>query len=190
MAIQSELNAVNLMLTAIGEGMVTNIEEPEAKLALQSLDFVLSSLPYTDLDFERKLSELPSEVYNYVVVKASRRLQAITIGSETLNAFSESDEMDAKRLIIRKKIIPKTLLREVEEELEELLSYANSVPKSLKGDLALLKLQALLFVDVETYIISVESVKENYIDFKKRLIARREVPKEIIEATNKELFSR
>ena len=190
MAIQSELNAVNLMLTAIGEGMVTNIEEPEAKLALQSLDFVLSSLPYTDLDFEKNLSELPSEVYNYVVVKASRRLQAITIGSETLNAFSESDEMDAKRLIIRKKIIPKTLLREVEEELEELLSYADSVPKSLKGDLALLKLQALLFVDVETYIISVDSVKENYIDFKKRLIARREVPKEIIEATNKELFSR
>ena len=72
------------------------------------IKFVLSSLPYTDLDFERKLSELPSEVYNYVVVKASRRLQAITIGSETLNAFSESDEMDAKRLIIRKKIIPKT----------------------------------------------------------------------------------
>ncbi|CUU71158.1 hypothetical protein [Campylobacter hyointestinalis] len=190
MAIQNELNAVNLMLTAIGEGMIDNVDEPEAKLALQSLDFVLNSLPYTSLDFENTLSELPSEVYSYVVVKAARRFQAITIGSETLNAFSESDEMDAKRLIIRKKIIPKTLLNEVEEECRELLSFANSVPKSLKEDLALLKLQALLFVDPNTYIISVESVQENYINFKKRLIARREVPNEILEATAKELFSR
>ena len=63
------------------------------------------------------------------------------------------------------------------------------MPNSLKQNLALIKLEAILFAKVDEYPLSIESVERSYLDFKKRLITKREVPNEVLEATAKELFA-
>lgn len=184
------LEAVNYLLVSIGQEVVEDLSQPDALMAKQALDFVMGELPYDAEDFAMDYERLPLPVYNYVVIRAGRKFQTNMVSSEVLHQFTQEDEANAKRLLIRKKIIPKALKREVEEELNELLSFAAKVPQAIKENLALLKLQALLYISPEEYVLSEQSVTQAYVDFKKRLIVTKEVPMEVLKATAKHLFGK
>ena len=127
--------------------MVGDLNSPDALMAKHTLDFVLGEIPYTRDDFVLDYESLPQEVYNYVVTRAGRKFQNDAVSSEVLYQFTADDEVRAKRMLIRKKLIPKAIKAEVEEELSELLSFAARVPNSIKDNLALLMLQGLIFAD-------------------------------------------
>ena len=184
------LDAVNSLLVGIGQEMVSDLNSPDALMAKQTLDFVLGEIPYESEDFALDYEHLPQAVYNYVVTRAGRKFQTDAVSSEALYQFTAEDETRAKRMLIRKKLIPKALRREVDEELSELLSFAAKVPSSLKDNLALLKLQGLLFSDVNEYVLNADTVMKAYTDFKKRLIVTKDVPDEVLEATAKQLFGK
>lgn len=184
------LQAINTLLVSIGQEMVDNLDEPSALMAKHTLDFVINELPYDTSDFQLDYESLPREVYNFVVVRACRKFQTSMISSEELHKFTQEDEASAKRMIIIKKIIPKSIQRDVEDELSELLSFANKVPKAIKDNLALLKLQGLLFLNSEEYPLNVESIERSYIDFKKRLIVNKDIPDEVLLATTRHLFAK
>lgn len=186
-------DAVNTILLSVGQEMLEDMNDPSALMAKRMLQNAIDELPYTNDDFAyngiNTLNSMPIEVYNLVVAVAGRKFQTNVVSSEVLHEFTAEDEAYNKRAIIRKKLIPKNIQAEVDTELSELYSFSNLVPKSLKQNLALIKLEAILFAKVDEYPLSIESVEQSYQDFKKRLITRREVPMEVLEATAKELFA-
>ena len=184
------LEAVNTLLVSIGEEQVVDLTEPSALMAKSTLDFVLAELPYTDADFTLDFESLPPPVYSYVVVKGARKFQASAVASEVLHAFALEDELNAKRLLIRKKMIPVDIAEEVMEELSSILVYADKIPKALKDNLALIKLQALLFAKPEEYVLSPEAVAGELLDFKRNLILTRDVPLEIVKKVRDHYFAR
>ena len=186
-------DAVNTILLSVGQEMLEDMNDPSALMAKRMLQNAIDELPYTNDDFAyngiNTLNSIPIEVYNLVVAVAGRKFQTNVVSSEVLHEFTAEDEAYNKRAIIRKKLIPKNIQAEVDTELSELYSFSSLVPKSLKQNLALIKLEAILFAKVDEYPLSIESVEQSYQDFKKRLITRREVPMEVLEATAKELFA-
>lgn len=186
----SILEAVNTMLVSIGEEAVSDLTEPSAIMAMTTLDFVLNELPYTTEDFPFSFDKLPKEIYNYVVLKATRRFQNQMVGSEVLYQFTAEDELEAKRKIIMKRLVPQELVTEVELELNELSDLGSLVPSSLKKSLALLKLQALLFSNPQEYIVSNERVEQELTQFKKKLIVNRQVPLSVIQNVRADYFAR
>lgn len=184
------LKAINTMLVSVGEETVDNITEPSAIMANTTLDFVLGELPYTNDDFELSYDGIPTEVYNYVVLRATRRFQNQMVGSEVLYQFTAEDELEAKRKIIAKKLVPKELILEVEAELNEQSDLGSLVPSSLKKSLALLKLQALLFSNPQEYIVSNERIDIELTEFKKKLIVNRKVPLSLIQNVRADYFAR
>ena len=186
-------DAVNTILLSVGQEMLEDMNDPSALMAKRMLQNAIDELPYTNDDFAyngiNTLNSMPIEVYNLVVAVAGRKFQTNVVSSEVLHEFTAEDEAYNKRAIIRKKLIPKNIQAEVDTELSELYSFSNLVPKSLKQNLALIKLEAILFAKVDEYPLSIESVEQSYQDFKKRLITRREVPMEVLEVTAKELFA-
>lgn len=184
------LEAVNTMLVSIGEETVNDLVEPSAVMAKMTLDFVLNELPYTIEDFPFNYDQLPKEIYNYVVLKATRRFQNQMVGSEVLYQFTAEDELESKRKIIKKRLVPKELIAEVEAELNELSDLGSLVPISLKKSLALLKLQALLFSNPQEYIVPSEKVEMELNEFKKKLIVNREVPLSLVKNVRADYFAR
>lgn len=186
-------DAVNTILLSIGQEMLEDMSDPSALMAKRMLQNAIDELPYTNDDFAYNgidtLNNMPIEVYNLVVAVAGRKFQTNIVSSEVLHEFTLEDEAYNKRAIIRKRLIPKNIQAEVDTELNELYSFSSLVPNSLKQNLALIKLEAILFAKVDEYPLSIESVEQNYQDFKKRLITKREVPMEVLEATAKELFA-
>ena len=180
-------DAVNTILLSVGQEMLEDMNDPSALMAKRMLQNAIDELPYTNDDFAyngiNTLNSMPIEVYNLVVAVAGRKFQTNVVSSEVLHEFTAEDEAYNKRAIIRKKLIPKNIQAEVDTELSELYSFSALVPKSLKQNLALIKLEAILFAKVDEYPLSIESVEQSYQDFKKRLITRREVPMEVLEAT-------
>lgn len=187
---QNTLDAVNTMLLSIGEEAVTDLTEPSAQMAKTTLDFVLNELPYTTNDFPFSYDKLPKEIYNYVVLKATRRFQNQMVGSEVIYQFTAEDELEAKRKIIIKKLVPVDLLTEVETELNEQSDLGSLAPLSLKKNLALLKLQALLFSNPQEYIVSNERVEMELTEFKKKLIVNRQVPLSLVQNVRADYFAR
>lgn len=184
------LKAINTMLLSVGEEAVEDLSEPSALMAKTTLDFVLNELPYSSEDFPFEYDKLPREIYNYVVLKATRRFQNQMVGSEVLYHFTAEDELGAKRKIIMKRLIPIELLNEVDEELNEQSDLGSLVPMSLKKSLALLKLQALLFSNPQEYIVPNEKVELEFTEFKKKLIANRQVPLSLIKNIRADYFAR
>ena len=186
-------DAVNTLLLSIGQEMLEDMNDPSALMAKRMLQNAIDELPYTNDDFAyngiETLNNMPIEVYNLVVAVAGRKFQTNVVSSEVLHEFTIEDEAYNKRAIIRKRLIPKNIQAEVDTELNELYSFSALVPNSLKQNLALIKLEAILFAKVDEYPLSIESVEQSYLDFKKRLITKREVPNEVLEATAKELFA-
>ncbi|QPH88698.1 hypothetical protein [Campylobacter concisus] len=186
-------DAVNTLLLSIGQEMLDDMDDPSALMAKRMLQNAIDELPYTNDDFTyneiETLNNMSIEVYNLVVAVAGRKFQTNVVSSEVLHEFTVEDEAYNKRAIIRKRLIPKNIQAEVDTELRELYSFSALVPNSLKQNLALIKLEAILFAKVDEYPLSIESVERSYLDFKKRLITKREVPNEVLEATAKELFA-
>jgi hypothetical protein len=185
------LEAVNIILASVAEEQVTDLTEPQALMAKSTLEFVLTELPYNSEDFNINYEEMPPEVYNLCVVRAVRKFQASNVGSEILHQFSQEDELSSKRVLIRKKLIPKALLLEVDEELEAMLPFDRSeIPKSLKDNLGILKFQSLMFSKPEEYVLSAEAVDRQLMSYKKNLILTRNVPLHIIKRVRDDYYSR
>jgi hypothetical protein len=62
---------------------------------------IFTDTVYVDIVFFFPFVDLPEHVRNYIVVKASRKFQAETIGAPTLFQYSEKDEFDAKAEMLR-----------------------------------------------------------------------------------------
>ena len=163
-------DAVNTILLSVGQEMLEDMNDPSALMAKRMLQNAIDELPYTNDDFAyngiNTLNSMPIEVYNLVVAVAGRKFQTNVVSSEVLHEFTAEDEAYNKRAIIRKKLIPKNIQAEVDTELNELYSFSTLVPKSLKQNLALIKLEAILFAKVDEYPLSIESVEQSYQDFK------------------------
>ena len=185
------IDAVNIVLASVGEEQVADLTEPQALMAKSTLEFVLTELPYDSTDFDLDYEGIPNEVYNFCVVRGVRKFQASKVGSEILHQFSLEDENNAKRLLIRKKMIPKAISEEVNAEVEAILPYsAEEVPQGLKDNLGLLKLQGILFKNPEEYVVSTATVEQEMLQYKRSLVLNRQIPSGVLERVRSDYYSR
>jgi len=66
---------------------------------------VFTAAVYLNISYFLPWSDMPEHVRHYVTIKAGRKFQADTVGSQVLNAFTQQDEAEARAEMVRWELI-------------------------------------------------------------------------------------
>jgi len=194
----TKLDAVNLLLQAAGMSDVTSLTVPQAKMAVKTLDFTILELPYTSADFGLTFDDtpggMPRLVQNYVVIRATRKFQKSTVGSDDFFVYSELDEVAAQKHLIQSRIIPSTILEATRIKLYSKYGFTNAIPSITLTSNAFTSLMATYefqktWLKPDEYVITSDEIYREEADFRVSLIANRIVPNAVLEDEINEFIS-